>query len=132
MSSGANLNQAKILSILFSVVFYGVIVSVNFCDDVHATQVKAFGAAPFGLPVGLVVSIVETILYIPAPFFISHLAQMAIHARKAGRRFGIVYILTAGYSDPTLRRSWAITLAGLGYFIIVCFSWITYASWRGL
>ncbi len=59
-------------SIVVSVLIYILVIASNFDPAVNAKLIEAFGATPFGLPVILVVALVETILYIPMPWIFWH------------------------------------------------------------
>ena len=113
-----------------------VVVLTNFASDVATVQVKAFGAAPLGIPVAVFVAFVEVILFLPFFWVFEHLMRLVERARRDGGSLGKVgiawYVLSTAKRHPELRRSRAIALGGLGYFWLLAGSWIAYAGSRGL
>jgi hypothetical protein len=119
-------------SIFISLVMYAIVIGVNFDAKVRAKHIEAFGAEPLGLPVTLVVGVVESLLFLPMPWVFWHLMRLTFQALHDGRGIGIGYVLTVGFSHPDLRRSQAICIGGLLYFILICGAWIAYAAARGI
>jgi hypothetical protein len=124
--------NAKRIAAFLSVVFYAIVILTNLDSKVRAKQVEAFGAQPFGLPVILVVSLVETLLFVPIPWAVWHGMQMALQAGRDGRRFGFGYLFTAGGHHPHLRRSQQVCLGTLLYVIAIFAVWIIFAATRGI
>lgn len=119
-------------SILVSALVYAIVIGVNLDPAVKAKQVEAFGAEPLGLPVTLVVGLVETLLFLPMPWVFWHGMRIVFQALEDGRRVGIGYLLTVGSLHPHLRRSQVVCFAGLAYFFILCGAWIVYAAAHGI
>jgi hypothetical protein len=120
------------MAISLSIVFYAIVIGTNFGSQVRAKQVEAFGAEPLGMPVVLVVSFVETLLFLPIPWVVWHGLRLAVQARQDGRRFGIVYLLRVGRFHPHLRRSQLACAVGLLYCFLICGGWIVFAAVRGI
>jgi hypothetical protein len=119
-------------TILISVLVYAILIGVNFDPAVRAKQVEAFGAQPLGLPVTVVVGLVETLLFLPIPWVLWHGMRIGFQAHQDGRRVGIGYMLIVGSLHPHLQRSQRICFAGLAYFFILCGVWIVYTVARGI
>jgi hypothetical protein len=119
-------------SIIVSLLIYAVVIGVNYDPKVRAKFAEAFGAEPLGLPVSFVVAVIETLLYLPMPWVFWHGMRLTFRALEEGRRPGIGYLLTVGFSHPELRRSQVICLGGLVYFFLICGVWIAYAAARGI
>jgi hypothetical protein len=119
-------------AIFVSILIYACIIGVNFDSKVQAKHAEAFGAAPFGLPVALVVTGVETLLYLPMPWVFWHGMWIISQALEEGWMVSILYILTVGRSHPELRRSQLVCLGGLLYVALIAGAWIAYATARGI
>ncbi len=126
------LKKVTWISIAVSAALYAVIVGVNFAPEVRAKLVQAFGPEPLGLPVLLLVSVVDTILFLPVPWVFWHVGRIAYEAHLDGKRFNLVYLFTAGNYHPQLRRSQMICFGGLLYFAVIAAAWISYAASRGI
>lgn len=119
-------------AVFFSVTFYASLIGTNFFADVRAKWVEAFGSQPFGMPVLLVVASVQTLLYIPIPWVLWHMAKLTILSSSATRLNDSGYVLSAGGSRVNLQWSLFVCLGGLLYFFAVSSVWIVYASIRGI
>jgi len=120
------------LAVILSAAMYAIIIGVNFAPAVRAKFLQAYGPQPLGLPVLLVVSIVETFLFLPMPWVFWHAGWIAYAAHSDGRRFSLTYILMAGNYRPELRRSQLVCSGGLLYFTVVVAAWILCAASRGI
>jgi len=110
-----------------------VAVATNLAPDVVAVHTKAFGATPLGLPVTLVVSLVQAVLFAPLWWIMPHLMQLTMNRRGAGPAVTKLAILRAIFSaDRTHRRSRNIVLAGFLYFVALMAAWIAFTEYRGL
>jgi hypothetical protein len=119
-----------------ALVLGAVTIGTNFSADVASVQAKAFGASPFGMPVAVVVSVVEVILFLPYVWVFEHLMRFgfqAVRDRAWLTRAGLAaYVLTAPRQHPELRRSRTIVLVGLAYFVVLVGGWIAYAAGLGI
>jgi len=122
----------KRLTIGMSVALYALIVGVNFYQNVQAKFAEAFGATAFGMPIIVTVTLVQTLLYLPVPWFIWHLAAISDQAYLEGHRTGILYLFRAGAEHPHLRRSQGICLIGFLYFLSISMAWIVYTAAKGI
>lgn len=124
----------KVSTIVLSLVFYAIIVGVTFDPKVRTVQRAAFGDRPMGLPTTTFLVLLETLLFLPAPWFIWH--AMLIVRDRANRgqlRSGIsVLFRRADPLPPELHRSNVISIVGVCYFIAIATTWIVFASVRGL
>ena len=77
----ADPGRLKAATVLLSILVYGVLLGVNFDRKVQEKHVQAWGEKPLGLPAIAFVFILETILFIPVPFFISHAMKLAFQAQ---------------------------------------------------
>jgi len=118
------------------VVVVAMLLGVNAYDDVHAVQVAAFGARPLGLPVALVCTVVEALLFAPFVLVIEHLMFIMASARRDGAGVGGIglglYMAQLGEHRPELKRPRAIVVAGLVYFVALMGAWIAFTSARGI
>jgi hypothetical protein len=111
------------ISILACCIFLGA----NLDPRVRARQVQTFGDDPLGLPVTLVVMVVQALLFLPAPWVFRHCMEIAYQAHQDGELRGwipksiglMVYGLTVGSVHPHLRRSQRICFCGIVYFVVV-------------
>ena len=117
-------------------VIYVVLVGTTFSPEVQPVLVKAFGAAPFGVPVAVVVAIAQAIVLFPFAFALHHFMLIAERAAADGHGVGkvglLAYAASVGQRHPELRRSQFIAVAGLAYFVLVCGIWIAYADAKGI
>lgn len=115
---------------------YALLIGTTFAPDVRPVLVAAFGPEPFGYPVVWVVALAQAIFLLPFVLAIHHFMLIAEQAAADGHgisKIGLLaYAATAGRRHPHLRRSQFISLAGLGYFIMVCAAWIAYADAKGI
>ena len=70
------------VAVFVSVVFYAILIGVNFAPEGRGMRLKAFGAEPFGLPVLLVVIVAQTLLYLPVPWIVWHGVKLVGHAAR--------------------------------------------------
>jgi len=129
-------SSLRIRTAIVSLLLFGVFIGVNFDPKVHAVCAKAFGPLPFGIPVLWMVIAWETVLFLPAPWFIHHFMRMISAAISEGRSIRLfsvlVFLFTCGKRYPTLRRSQFIALGGFAYLIAIMAAWIVYASIKGI
>lgn len=116
-----------------AVLFLASLIGVNFDPKVAAVQIALFGKTPLGLPVGVTISLATTLLFLPYFWVMPHLMRIVMDALARGRsisRAGIVLaVATAG---PEHRRSRAIVIAGLVYFVGLMAAWIAFTDSRGV
>ena len=117
-------------------VVYMLVIGTTFSPDVQPVLVKAFGAEPYGVPVTVVVAIVQAVLLFPFAFALHHFMLIAERAAADGHGVGkiglLAYAASVGQRHPELRRSQLIAVAGLVYFVIACGIWIAYADAKGI
>ena len=123
-------------TILTSVMIYAAVMGVNFDPKVRAKFAEAFGDHPLGLPVMLVVPLVETVLYLPFLWVVWHFqllaAQWLADCRSTGRVSLMWYCLTVGSRHPHLRRSRIAVGIGLAYYAAITGTWIAYTAAKGV
>ena len=111
-------------------------IGTAFAPEVRPVLVKAFGPAPFGCPVSVVVAIAQAIVLFPFVFALHHFMLIAERAAAEGHGVGkvglLVYAASVGQRHPELRRSQIISVAGLAWFVLVCAVWIAYADAKGI
>lgn len=105
------------------------VLGVNFDSKVRAVQAIAFGNAPLGVPVVLVVSIAEVVLFAPYFWVVPHLMRIASESGSFSKLAIIIAVARAG---PARRRSQLIVIAGFVYFVALVAAWIAYAASRGI
>ncbi|MDI1437503.1 hypothetical protein [Polyangium sorediatum] len=118
---------------ILAALFLGCVLAVNLDPNVRAVQVAAFGPAPLGLPVGLVVALAEVLLFAPFFWVFPHLMRLVMDRFAQGgslSKLGIV--LAVAQAGPEGRRSRRIVVAGLVYFIALVAGWIVFAASRGI
>ena len=99
--------------------FAGVI-ALNFESDINAKFVECFGQYPFGLPVSIVVSTAEVVLFLSVPYFLWHFSRIA------GRPMSEIF------AEADMKRSLLICAGGFTYLIAIIASWIAYTASRGI
>ncbi|MDI1447547.1 hypothetical protein [Polyangium sp. 6x1] len=113
--------------------FLGCLLAVNLDPKVRAVHVAAFGPAPLGLSVGLVVALAEIALFAPFFWVFPHLMRLVMDRYAQGgslSKLGIV--LAVAQAGPEGRRSRLVVVAGLVYFIALVAGWIVFAASRGI
>ncbi len=116
-----------------ALLFVACMLGVNLDPAVRAKHAQAFGAAPFGLPVALVVTLVELVLFAPYFWVFAHLMRIVMPAQARGgvlSKGGVV--LAVASAPPELLRSRRIVIAGLVWFVLIVGAWIAYADARGI
>lgn len=115
---------------------WGLVLSVNAFDDVRAVQSQAFGARPFGLPVTLVVSLAQSVLFVPYFWVMAHAMMIVDRARRDGASLSkvglLVYLARVHELHPDLIRSRTIVSLGVAYFGVLAAAWIAYANHLGI
>lgn len=129
---GAPIISAAWAGRVVGLLLVAVIVLVNLDDKVAAVQAKAFGAAPWGVPVTPLVMVVSFILFAPYIWVFEHVMKIAFRAQREGVRLGLEAIIRLPQQYPELERSRLIALLGLGYFVVIAGAWILFASSRGI
>jgi hypothetical protein len=123
-------------SYVMPALIYALLIGTTFSPSVQPVLVKAFGAAPFGLPVTPVVAAAMAVLFFPFALALHHFVLIAERAAADGHGLGkiglLAYAASVGQRHPELRRSQLISLAGLLYFVSVCAAWIFYADSKGI
>lgn len=120
------------LSLLLFLLFWGLLLSVVLSAEGRAKNIQAFGATPFGLPVGVVVPIVLSILYLPLAWPIHHLLRFTYFAQKARRRPSLAALVAIDHTDEASRFSIAALVFGSLYFFGLCALWIAYTAMKGI
>jgi hypothetical protein len=116
-----------------AVMLLAVTLSVNFDERVQAVFAAVFGAAPLGVPVVAAVSAVEIVLAAPFFWVFAHLMRIVMAAQHEGgtmSRLGVAAAVVGAKGD--LRRSRAVVLGGLVYFLALVAGWIALAASRGV
>lgn len=109
------------------------VLGVNFDPKVRAVQAAAFGATPLGLPITLVVSVAELLLFAPFFWVFPHVMRILMDSlRKGGSASKLGIILAVAKAGPELRRSRNIVVAGFVYFVLIVAAWIAFAAHRGI
>jgi hypothetical protein len=128
--------QTSKTNIVVPVLVYALLVGTTFSPSLQPFLAKAFGAAPFGLPVSLAVAGVVAIVFLPFALALYHFMRIAERAAVDGSSLGkiglLAYAAGVGQRHPELRRSQLISLFGLVYFVLACVAWIVYADSRGI
>lgn len=116
-----------------AVLLLACVLGVNLDPKVRATQTAAFGAAPLGLPVTLVVTVVELILFAPWLWVFPHLMRIVMDSQRRGGSLSKAGIILAVWrAGPEWKRSKLIVVAGLVYFVTIVAAWIAFAAWKGI
>jgi hypothetical protein len=118
---------------LVAILLLAVVIGVNFDPKVRATQTAAFGATPLGLPVSLVVTVVELLLFAPWLWVFPHLMRIVMDSQRRGgslTKGGIV--MAVWHAGPEWRRSKRIVVGGFLYFVAIVAGWIAFAAWKGI
>lgn len=110
-----------------------VTLGVNLDPKVVTVQAAAFGQAPLGLPLTLVICVVQIVLFAPFFWVFPQLMRIVMDAQAKGAslsRFGIlVAVLRVG---PEHRRARLVVLGGFAYFVVLVAAWIAFAASRGV
>jgi hypothetical protein len=131
-----SLISVRTLGRVFALLLIGGALAADLSPEVRPVFVKAFGEAPFGVPVVPLVCVVNVLLLVPYFWVGEHLMRIVMQAvadRASISRGGIVVaVLFAHRARPELSRSRNVVLAGFGYFVVLLGAWIAYAESRGL
>jgi hypothetical protein len=118
---------------LVAFILVGAVLATSFDNKAQAVQVTLFGPRPFGVPVAIVVTIVEAFLFAPYFWIFPHLMTIVMSSYAKGgslTKGGIV--LAVANAGPELRRSRAIVIGGLVYFVAIVAAWIAFTESRGV
>lgn len=128
--------SARAMGRAFALLLVGTALTADFADGSSAVFEKAFGVAPFGVPVLPLVATINVLLLLPYFWICEHvmiILYQAIEDRAIISRSGIVaYVWDASRLHPELARSRRLVLFGFGYFVLLCGAWIAYAALRGI
>jgi hypothetical protein len=126
----------RVVGRITAALLFATLVGVELDPKVVEVQVKAFGAAPLGLPVQAVVIAADLVLFAPFVVVLEHLANVVEHAREDGvwltKGAILDYLVFGAGKHPHLGRSRVIVLGGLVYFAAIVGAWIAYASAKGI
>jgi hypothetical protein len=118
------------------VILVAILIGLNFDPRVHATQERAFGARPLGLPLEVPMPIANLLLALPFFWVLRHVAilmQRARADRASVDRLGfMVYLLQVARLHPEHRRSQTIVAIGGLYAVILAAAWIAYTAYLGI
>jgi hypothetical protein len=118
---------------LVAILLLAVLIATNLDANVSAVQVALFGQRPLGLPVIVPVSLAEAALFAPFFWVFPHLMGIVMNAQAQGASISKLGIVVAiANAGPDLRRSRAVVLAGLIYFVLLVGAWIAFADSRGV
>ena len=136
LSRAASELTVRTLGRLFALLLIGCALVADLSPEARPVFVKAFGEAPFGIPVVPLVCAINVLLLVPYFWVCEHLMRIVMQAvadRASISRGGIVLaVLFAHRAHPELSRSRNIVLAGFGYFVVLVGAWIAYAESRGI
>lgn len=125
------MQRVTVSSVLFSGLVFAGVLGVNFDAQVHERHVALLGEAPLGMPVMLLVGIVETLLCLPIPWIVWHAFRLSWQANEDRRKFGLGYLYAVGGLHPHLRRSQMVCFAGLVYCLILTGGGVAFAALGG-
>lgn len=126
------MSQGTRISMLLGIVVLAIVLGVNLAPDVRAVQTKAFGAAPLGVQVLVVVSLAEVILAMPMFWALFHFCRIGEQARRDGEMYTTWYLYRVVRRHPELRRSQLICVAAVVYCLVIVGAWIIYAEVLGI
>ena len=147
----SDLSMAQFTAIVMSVFFYATMM-FTFAQDARKQEIAAYGKEPLGIPVGVFVGVLQTILFIPIPRALFHFTLIQRQAWREGRLnsprillallllpcsvlmlIGIfrtnLYVAAVGLRHPHLVRSQRIVYKTFAYFIAIVCLW-TLLTWR--
>jgi hypothetical protein len=118
---------------LVAFILVGAVLATTFDEKAQAVFGTLFGPRPFGLPVTIVVVLVEAVLFAPYFWVFPHLMTivMSSYAKGGSLTKGGIVIAVAN-AGPEHRRSRAIVIGGLLYFVAIVASWIAFTAKRGV
>lgn len=121
--------------LLVGLLFLGLLVGVNLAPEVAATQVEAFGAELAGIPMPVVVSIVEVLGLGPAVVALGVAGVPLVSAAMRagiGSRLGMVAWVVTGDVPPELAGHRRLALAPGAWCASWMVGWIAYAAFWSL
>lgn len=134
----AILKKARIGAVVLSVLVYAILCGIHFDPKVRETSVKAFGAAPIGMPVTAVVLAGQTLLYLPMPFAFYHGMILLFRSQQEGGGTPrglfsmLAFLVEAEKRFPELKPSVYACVGGLFYFGAIIATWIWYTNRLGI
>jgi hypothetical protein len=85
------------------------------------------------MPAVVLASVVQVVLFAPFFWVMPHLMRIVMNAQARGRGFSKLGIAAAvAEAPPELRRSRAVVVGGLVYFLTIVAAWIALTSSRGI
>ncbi|MCH8147738.1 MAG: DUF3592 domain-containing protein [Planctomycetes bacterium] len=114
-----------------SVTLYAILVLACLESASLDTFAKAFGNRPAGLPTGLFVFALLTLIYLPVPWIFWHSFGVFWHPVPRLVPTPLVWLFCRD-ADPALRRSSFVCFLGLVYLLAVIAAWAVVATSRGI
>ncbi len=130
--------RQRVVLISTSALFYLLLVAVSFESGVQEVHKKALGDFdPWGLSPTAFFLLLQTLLFIPVPWFLKHMLEVIEPpAGKGPPKVGLLSLFRALWAARRRgvgpARSAAIVLAGMLYFVLLVVLWIAFAAVRGL
>jgi hypothetical protein len=128
--------EIKQATILVTVLLYtGVIIAALYPQS-QAIFVRVFGAVPFGIPCRWFVIGLLAVVLAPVPLVFWHLGVVFSRRQQDAtgmcRYSRLLWVLYGAWQQRDIRLSYAISIIGQVYFILVVAAWIWYATSHGL
>ena len=117
---------------ILSVALYLALLPAFFDPRCQAVMVTDLGATTLGMPSVLFFWLLVTCLYLPVPWWLSHVVRIGLIERHRGGSFGIFgmffTLLDFGDEEAPLFRSKIISLCGIGYCLLLMGAWIIHST----
>ena len=115
---------------------FAALTATLFDPAVRRVMALAFGERPFGVPVLLLVAVVQSLLLLPLLWCVVHLQRIMRQAVADGQGLGPLSLLldmrAIGHRHPKLRHSQLVCVFGLVYGLSIVGAWIFYADHLGI
>ncbi len=126
MSDEINKEQIQLAYLVWFFIL-AVMVYSNFSDPrIQANELAVFGSNPYGLPLPIFMSVLQTVLLLPMVPVLKHFTVIVVRARSQGSRLQLASILASALREPKAKRSLALCLLGFFYFFVLMYFWVTY------
>jgi MFS family permease len=97
---------------VLAALFFACIVGAELDEKVRTVQTKLWGAAPHGVPIVVLVLLVEAVLFAPLFWIVPAFVRAKMPASEA--------------------RTRTIAIVGAGYLVLIFVAWIVYAAAHGV
>jgi hypothetical protein len=126
MNEDINKEQIQ-LAYLVWLFILGILVYSNFFNpSIQANENAIFGSKPYGIPLAIFMSILQTVFLLPMIPVLKHFTVLIVRARGQGSGLQLISILSYAIRDSKSKHAMVICIMGFIYFLVLMYFWVTY------